>query len=100
MAIVVHCGALFSSGAEQQNCKCLIEYRNCLDAAIDLPANLFFRKANSHLRNGAQKIQAMFCLSMQPNILKEEHETFYDKQTLFKLLQLTENGKKLKSIAV
>jgi type I restriction enzyme M protein len=42
MAIVLPHGALFRAAAEQHIRKYLIEDRNCLDAIIGLPANIFY----------------------------------------------------------
>lgn len=103
MAIVLPHGALFRSGAEQHIRKYLIEDRNYLDAVIGLPGNLFYGTPIPTcimVFKNVKKIQTMFCLSMQPSILKEELKTHYDKKTLTELLQPTEKERKSKNTAV
>jgi type I restriction-modification system DNA methylase subunit len=103
MAIVLPHGALFRSGAEQHIRKYLIEDRNYLDAVIGLPANYFMERQFLLVlwfSKSVKKIQTMFCLSMQPSILKEELKTHCDKKILTELLQLTEKERKLKNTAV
>ena len=95
MAVVLPHGVLFRGAAEGHIRKYLIEQKNCLDAVIGLPANIFYGTQIPTcilVLKSSVLLMTIFCLSMPvPIAVKQLIKVFYEKKILTEFWMLLRN---------